>query len=533
MSSGAGEQGHTDIPGGAGNQPVEGSRAADRPAEPGGDIGHLDKPSVSSTNPPSPPAALAGAPTLAVGAVQPPTTTAPPQAHVSPLSYSSELPPVSQDAFHDNSTGASTSIASESDHTSTSSQWLSHSPTHIHQPQAQVPETRQVQSDRNRSQETITTPLRREQTTPLNDKSIQASPQFPFSHQPPRASSPAADTITSGQPSNQIRILSESSLARFPEPQVYSHPQPTAQESHGTFDSEVGLLDPEARRSFYRRHHPLPPLPGRVTSFSEQRSASPPTSSQHHHIRRPTSPGSTGPGLVSIGTRGSHAVGGAAGPSSNGHPDPSTSGAHGQEATIPNTDTRHTSVVPILGTATSHPTIERSTERSRTLKSATVDWLTPSVEDKQSPERTLGERLDPTLEVARTERDKYAAKAKLTGWALNIAIGLQVVLGAMTTGLSVVTTGRQTSIMTAILGGFATIVASFLARARGSHEPELSITRAKDLEQFIRECEAFKMDYGLFRGSQNPEQSAKVETFRDRFEDLLGNASGERRMTPA
>lgn len=45
--------------------------------------------------------------------------------------------------------------------------------------------------------------------------------------------------------------------------------------------------------------------------------------------------------------------------------------------------------------------------------------------------------------MAMAERDKYAWKAKMTGYALNIAIGLQVLLGALTTGLSVVTTGHQ------------------------------------------------------------------------------------------
>ncbi|TFK38440.1 hypothetical protein BDQ12DRAFT_605620, partial [Crucibulum laeve] len=138
-------------------------------------------------------------------------------------------------------------------------------------------------------------------------------------------------------------------------------------------------------------------------------------------------------------------------------------------------------------------------------------------------EKSAGERLDPTLLTAKAERDKYAFKAKMTGYALNAAIGMQVVLGALTTGLSAATTGRQTSIMTAILGGFATIVASYLARARGSNEPELSITRVKDLEQFIRECEAFKMDNGHVFGDKHNEA---LETFRRRFEELLGNANG-------
>jgi SMODS and SLOG-associating 2TM effector domain len=58
---------------------------------------------------------------------------------------------------------------------------------------------------------------------------------------------------------------------------------------------------------------------------------------------------------------------------------------------------------------------------------------------------------------------------------------------------------------------------------RGSKEPQLSITRAKDLEQFERECEAFIMDHGhVTSGSED----AKINDLRRRFEELLGNASG-------
>ena len=67
------------------------------------------------------------------------------------------------------------------------------------------------------------------------------------------------------------------------------------------------------------------------------------------------------------------------------------------------------------------------------------------------------------------------------------------------------------------------MVASYLARARGSNEPELSITRTKDLEQFIRECQAFKLDHGHTIGNQFDEQ---LIGFRRRFEELLGNANG-------
>ncbi|KAG6906785.1 hypothetical protein DXG01_012118 [Tephrocybe rancida] len=151
-----------------------------------------------------------------------------------------------------------------------------------------------------------------------------------------------------------------------------------------------------------------------------------------------------------------------------------------------------------------------------------IDYIVP-VDEKATREKTVGERLQPTLLTAISERDKHAFKAKMTGYALNIAIGVQVLLGALTTGLSAVTTGHQTSIMTAILGGLSTLSASYLARARGSNEPELSITRVKDLEQYIRECEAFQMDYGHTLGDTYDKE---LEDFRRRFEELLGNANG-------
>ena len=57
---------------------------------------------------------------------------------------------------------------------------------------------------------------------------------------------------------------------------------------------------------------------------------------------------------------------------------------------------------------------------------------------------------------------------------------------------------------------------------RGSNKPELSITRMKDLVQFVRECDAFQLDRGHVTGNED----AKPEELRKRFEDLLGNARG-------
>lgn len=80
--------------------------------------------------------------------------------------------------------------------------------------------------------------------------------------------------------------------------------------------------------------------------------------------------------------------------------------------------------------------------------------------------------------------------------------------------------------MTAVLGGMSTVVASYLARTRGTNEPELSITRVKDLEKFIRECDAFIMDYGHLTGDSDGELNKELDRLRKRFEDLLGNANG-------
>lgn len=148
------------------------------------------------------------------------------------------------------------------------------------------------------------------------------------------------------------------------------------------------------------------------------------------------------------------------------------------------------------------------------------------------PNHTVGERLQPTINAAERERVKYASKAKWTGYALNTAITLQVLLASLTTGLSAVAVGgKQTSVATVILGALATLVASYLARMRGSSEPELSITRVKDLEQFIRDCKAFQLDHGNAYGNAENKLDKRVDEFRSRFEELLGNGDGQRKLS--
>ncbi|KAG2064341.1 hypothetical protein BDR04DRAFT_265996 [Suillus decipiens] len=159
-----------------------------------------------------------------------------------------------------------------------------------------------------------------------------------------------------------------------------------------------------------------------------------------------------------------------------------------------------------------------------------LGWIVPV--NEKPHRKTIRERLEPSIKDARREREQYAQKAKIAGYALNIAIALQVLLGALTTGLAAALSGKQVSIATTILGGMSTLVASYLARMRGSNEPELSITRVKDLDQYLRDCLAFEMDHGHENGSDKNGLNDRLEHLRKRFEELLGNADGQRKLSP-
>ncbi|KAF8910441.1 hypothetical protein CPB84DRAFT_1842463 [Gymnopilus junonius] len=160
------------------------------------------------------------------------------------------------------------------------------------------------------------------------------------------------------------------------------------------------------------------------------------------------------------------------------------------------------------------PLITPSTRRrgTRDTRTSTIDYIVPVVEGKAY---TLKERLEPTIKAAEKERAKYAYRANWTGWVLNVAIGLQVLLGSLTTGLSAAATnGKSAAISTTIL------VASYLARARGSNEPDFSITRVKDLDRFIRECKALEMDHGDDTSHKFDQQLIEE---RDELERILGS----------
>ncbi|PCH34674.1 hypothetical protein WOLCODRAFT_78520 [Wolfiporia cocos MD-104 SS10] len=136
-------------------------------------------------------------------------------------------------------------------------------------------------------------------------------------------------------------------------------------------------------------------------------------------------------------------------------------------------------------------------------------------------ENTVRDRLRPTLEDADFELAKARRRARITGYALNACIGAQVVFGAITTGVAAASTsGHQTSIAVAVLGGMSTLAASYLARARGSGEPERSAIRVKELEHFKRECDAYILDNGHHIG---PEYDSAVMRYRRRLEEILGD----------
>ncbi|KZV65619.1 hypothetical protein PENSPDRAFT_586556 [Peniophora sp. CONT] len=138
--------------------------------------------------------------------------------------------------------------------------------------------------------------------------------------------------------------------------------------------------------------------------------------------------------------------------------------------------------------------------------------------------KTISERLEPTLTEAEKQKAKAATKARRLGWTLNTAIGIQVVFGALTTGLGAALHGGSSSIAISILGGGSTIVATYLAKVRGSDEPELSRIRVAALDHFIRELKAFDLDHGSETGH---EWDHELVRYRTDLEALLGQNSSD------
>ncbi|KIL64051.1 hypothetical protein M378DRAFT_11783 [Amanita muscaria Koide BX008] len=184
------------------------------------------------------------------------------------------------------------------------------------------------------------------------------------------------------------------------------------------------------------------------------------------------------------------------------------------------------------GVPGARPRTGDSTLRPRTgdsmMRSTTLDWVVP-IEERSVIRHTVEERIAPTLEHAIRERDKLKMRARTAKWSINIAAAMQIFLGSMTTGLSAIgLDGKHFGVATTVLGILATLTGAFLARVRATDEPETSLIRAHDLDSFIRDCEAFRLDCGLDTGDRYDQ---RVEEFRRRFEMLLGNMRAEAMKT--
>jgi len=133
---------------------------------------------------------------------------------------------------------------------------------------------------------------------------------------------------------------------------------------------------------------------------------------------------------------------------------------------------------------------------------------------------SIRDRLGPTRSKAEEELLKARIKTRWTNYTINAAIGAQVVLGSVTTGVSAATTGRATSLATSVLGAFSTFAASYLAKTRGSGGPEISHIRAEELKHFLRDLDAFMMDKGHL---STEELDEIVAGYRKRFEEIMGH----------
>ena len=78
--------------------------------------------------------------------------------------------------------------------------------------------------------------------------------------------------------------------------------------------------------------------------------------------------------------------------------------------------------------------------------------------------------------------------------------------------------------MTSVLGGAGTVVASYLARSKGTGELDICKKRVSNLKRFNRECEAFIKDYGdVETNPKNSMLNYRICELRNHFEMLLGN----------
>ncbi|KAI0285712.1 hypothetical protein BC826DRAFT_1050814 [Russula brevipes] len=144
-------------------------------------------------------------------------------------------------------------------------------------------------------------------------------------------------------------------------------------------------------------------------------------------------------------------------------------------------------------------------------------------------ERTVGQRLEPTILTANEELARATKKAMWSSWAENVALALQVLFGTLTTAVGAALGGKNSVVGIALLGGASTLVASYLARTKGSNEPQFSLLRSQALKHFLREIESFVLDHGHEVGSKWDHQ---IVGFRLGLERILGSHHGSVRVNP-
>ncbi|KAK0502330.1 hypothetical protein EDD18DRAFT_687446 [Armillaria luteobubalina] len=79
-----------------------------------------------------------------------------------------------------------------------------------------------------------------------------------------------------------------------------------------------------------------------------------------------------------------------------------------------------------------------------------LEWIVPQT-DRHAQVKTAAERLRPTIVLAEEARKMYAERAMMNGYAMNAAIGIQLLVGSLTTAVLVLVTRRKITIILPIL----------------------------------------------------------------------------------
>lgn len=82
-------------------------------------------------------------------------------------------------------------------------------------------------------------------------------------------------------------------------------------------------------------------------------------------------------------------------------------------------------------------------------------------------------------------------------------------------------TQKTSTIVTAVLSGVATLAGTYVVRERGADEPGASRRRVQNIDQLVRDIQAFIMDHGHLVTS---DYDRKIDKYRWRFESIMGNS---------